>query len=390
MKEMNKWEQIKLIISILLGISVTVLSFFTLVGFLFSPQRIILWVLLLIFYISIISFLILWNRNLSIKKYILLSISIICILIFISIIAYTHYIYTIPSVNETEINIYSYQPFNEKNQLAILNVEANYKLDNNLPVLDGATALYPVYASFVNAVYPIDKYDPRNSIVLCSKTIDAYNNLLEGKVDIIFCAAPSDEQTEQFNNNGINLVLTPIGKEAFVFFVNKKNTINDLSIEDIQNIYSGKIKNWKVFGGRNRNIKVYQRPDNSGSQTALINIMGNKPIIKPLREEISDGMGRIINEVASYRNFNNAIGYSFLYFSTKMVQNNQIKLLSINNIYPSQITIQNDTYPFSDSFFAIYVEKDDKNSNIKPFIEWILSEQGQELIEKTGYIPITK
>jgi len=257
-----------------------------------------------------------------------------------------------------------------------------------LPVLDGATALYPVYAAFVNAVYPSNKYNPDNSIVLCSRTANAYNNLLEGKVDIIFCAAPSDEQLQQFINKDIKIKLVPIGKEAFVFFVNKKNKVENLSIEDIQNIYSGKIKNWKSFGGENKRIRAYQRPDNSGSQTALINIMGNVSVMKPRRENVSKGMGGIINMVASYRNFTNAIGYSFLYFTTEMVRNEQIKLLSINNIYPSKETIQNDTYPFCDFFYAIYAEKDDSNENIKPFIEWILSKQGQEIIERTGYIPI--
>ena len=388
MKELSKWEQIRLVISILLGIGITILSFSLFIGILFSTQRGILWILLLIFHISIIWFLILWNRNKSKCKYIPLSISIACILIAVILINYNNYIQSTPSVRETEVNIYSYQPFSDRNQLAKLNEKAHFKLTDDLPILDGATALYPVYAAFVDAVYPNNKYDPKNSAVLCSKTIDAYNNLLEGKVDIIFCAAPSEEQMRQFINHNIKITLTPIGREALVFFVNKENKVDNLNIEDIQNIYSGKTKNWKFFGGANKNIRVYQRPDNSGSQTALINIMGNIPIVKPRREDVSDGMAGIINEVASYRNFSNAIGYSFLHFSTRMVQNEQIKLLSINNIYPSKETIQNDQYPFCDTFFAIYAEKDDSNVNIKPFIEWILSEQGQELIEKTGYVPL--
>jgi len=98
----------------------------------------------------------------------------------------------------------------------------------------------------------------------------------------------------------------------------------------------------------------------------------------------------IINRVAVYKNFPNAIGYSFLFFSTEMVKNDQIKLLSVEGVYPSKKTIQDGTYPFSDSFYAIYVDTDDKNENIDLFIEWILSEQGQELIEKTGYVPIIR
>ena len=120
----------------------------------------------------------------------------------------------------------------------------------------------------------------------------------------------------------------------------------------------------------------------------LKKIMGNVSIMEPRRENVASGMGDIINQVAVYRNFPNAIGYSFLYFSTEMVKNDQIKLISINGIYPSKETIQNNSYPFSDSFYAIFVEDDEKNENIELFIEWILSAQGQELIEKTGYVKL--
>jgi phosphate transport system substrate-binding protein len=71
-----------------------------------------------------------------------------------------------------------------------------------------------------------------------------------------------------------------------------------------------------------------------------------------------------------------------------MVKNDQIKLLSIEGIYPSMETIQDGSYPFSDSFYAIYNDTADKNENIESFIEWMLSSQGQELVSKIGYIPI--
>ncbi len=153
-----------------------------------------------------------------------------------------------------------------------------------------------------------------------------------------------------------------------MFFVNKNNSIDNLSIKNIQDIFSGKIKYWKELNGANQRIRAFQRPENSGSQTMLEKVMGNIPVMEPRKENVSSGMGDIINQVAVYRNFTNAIGYSFLFYSTEMVN------------YGS--------YPFSDSFCAIYNDTDDKNSNIELFIEWILSSQGQGLISETGYIPI--
>ncbi|MCL2793643.1 MAG: hypothetical protein FWD87_11215 [Spirochaetaceae bacterium] len=69
-----------------------------------------------------------------------------------------------------------------------------------------------------------------------------------------------------------------------------------------------------------------------------------------------------------------------------MVQNDSIKLLSINGISPSIETIQSGDYPFTDYFYAVTTNTE--NENVNKFIEWILSEQGQYLVEKTGYFPL--
>ena len=376
-------------IGILAGFGITVISFAIFFGLIFSVHRAILWLLLLVFYISTISFLILWNKTDSKKVYRVLSIPALCIISAAIIIGYANYTNNIPTVNEQSY-LHRYMPFSEGNLLAKLNEESTLKIHDNLPILDGATALFPVYASFAQAVYP--GFEPKiaKELVLCTGTIEAYEKLLMGKADLIFCAPPSDSQLRQFEEKGIKIKLTPIGREAFVFFVNKSNTVDSLTINDIQDIYSGKITNWKKLGGDNRSIRAFQRPDNSGSQTALKSIMGNTPIMNPRKENVPGGMGDIINQVAVYRNFTNAIGYSFLFYSTEMVKNDQIKLLSIEKIYPSIETIQNGSYPFSDVFYAAYIETEAKNENIDLFIDWIVSSQGQKLISETGYVPISK
>jgi phosphate transport system substrate-binding protein len=320
-------------------------------------------------------------------KYVLF-IPVLCVIFGITVMGYQYHVYKIPTVDD-HILLHRYTPFNPNNLLAKLNVEPDLLITNNFPVLDGATALYPIYASFVQAVYSKDIHENETlwKYLLRSRTDGAYNNLFEGKADIIFAAEPSDTQLSQFIENDKSLKFIPIGKEAFVFFVNKRNPVSNLTIENIRDIYSGKITNWKELNGRNQSIRAFQRPENSGSQTMFENVIGNIPIMAPLTENIS-GMMDIITQVAVYRNFSNSIGYSFLFFTTEMVQNDQIKLLSVEGIFPSKDTIQNGSYPFSDYFYAIYIESNEKNENIEIFIEWILSEQGQELIKRTGYVPI--
>jgi phosphate transport system substrate-binding protein len=377
-------------IAVLIGYVLTILSFLGFLILLFaSTHWEILISILLLCYASVILFLILWNINESKKVFFLLGVSALCIVVGILANKYFERINEIPTVSEKNNSLYWYTPFRENNLLVTLNEEPTMKIIGNLPVMDGATALLPVYASFMQAVYPAEDLTHAvfDKLIYCSGTDRAYTNLLEGKVDIIFCAEPSDEQVEQFSDKGIKLKLVPIGREAFVFFVNKENPVDNITIENINLIYSGKIKNWKKLNGNNQRIIAFQRTKNSGSQTMLEKIMG-LPIEEPRRENVHGDMGGVISQVADYRNFSNAIGYSFLFYATEMVRNDRIKLLSINGIYPSKETIKNNSYPFSGSFYAIYIDNDETNENIGPLINWILSEQGQMLIIKTGYVSI--
>ena len=284
------------------------------------------------------------------------------------------------------------EPFDKDNRLPKLSKKSAFQVTEDIPVLDGATAFYPVYAAFAQAVYPPDGsyslYYKENTTVKCSRTENAYKNLLEGTADIIFCLEPSSEQLREFRRNNLDIKLVPIGREAFVFFVNVKNPVSNLTTRDIQQIYGRRSSTWDMFNGTNEKIIAFQRPKNSGSQTILEKIMGDVPINKPLKEEIPVSMVDIIQEVASYRNYENAIGFSFLFFSNNMAYNKEIKILSINSVKPSVETIKNKKYPYTVDFYAVYIEKKDKNKNIKPFIEWMLSKQGQELVSKCGYVPV--
>jgi len=383
----------RLAIAIVIGLVISVLSFLAFILFIFFAQRDILWVLLGVLYVSTIAFLILWNLKETKIVYWILAVPAVCIASAAAIIGYHNYTQKIQTVEEN-FYTYRYAPFSanrfEKSLLAELEQESTLKIIDNLPVLDGATALYPVYAAFVQAVYPKDEeYYTSKGPVMCNGTNKAYQNLLEGRADIIFCAGPSDAQKERFIEDGLKLKLVPIGREAFVFFVNKNNIVNNITIKDIHGIYSGKIKNWRELNGHYyQRIRAFQRPKDSGSQTMLEKVMGDTPLMEPRRENVPEGMGDIINQVAVYRNFPNAIGYSFLFYTTAMVNNDQIKLLSVESVYPSIETIRDNSYPFSDYFYAIYIDNDKKNENTELFIEWILSKQGQELIQETGYVPV--
>ncbi len=289
-------------------------------------------------------------------------------------------------VNDAEVDLFAYEPFTESEKLARLDQKASFQIDGEVPILDGATALYPLFAAFAEATYPEDIYEPYKGPVATTKTFSAYNRLIKGNVDMIFAAEPSSGQIQAAEETGVELTLTPIGREAFVFFVNSRNPVTDLASEEIRGIYSGDFQSWEQLGGKDDEIRAFQRPENSGSQTTFIKFMGDKDIKEPEIEDVAAGMGGVIDEVASYRNYKNAIGYTFRFYSTEMVRNDKVKLLSVDGIEPSIENIRTGKYPLTSEFYAITAGTE--NPNVQPFIDWILSEEGQKLVEDTGFVPV--
>ncbi|MBQ5661462.1 MAG: substrate-binding domain-containing protein, partial [Clostridia bacterium] len=260
-------------------------------------------------------------------------------------------------------------------------------LEGDLPVLDGAAALLPVYAAVIDQVYPAgcvtfeggafsdDNFYGENfaedSAMQYKNTVRGYRAIVDGETDILFCAAPSEEQKQYAEDMGVELVYVPIGLEGFVFFVNENNPVDDLTVEQIRGIYAGDYKNWREVGGADRVINPVTRLQGSGSQTAFERFMGDREI----------GRKSLLSITGA------SIGFSFRYYMDGIVGNEKVKMLSLNGVYPSAENIQNRTYPIVAQFYAIY-RADNQNENIPRLIEWLLSEEGQALIEASGYVRI--
>lgn len=236
-----------------------------------------------------------------------------------------------------------YMPFTENTQVARLPNKSSFTIQGTLPSLDGATALYPVYAAFVNAVY--DTEDFSEDVLVCTNTPNAYKAIIAGDRDIIFVAGASEKQKQAAEDAGVELVFTPIGKEAFVFLVGKENPIDGLAYQQLKNIYSGKTSKWRTLGwDEGGNIIAFQRPEGSGSQTGLQNIIGSLPIQKPqpLPDKSLVGTGSMMKQVSvEWNGVQPAIGYSYRYYAMTMYPNPDSKLLAIDGIYPSSETITN-------------------------------------------------
>ena len=280
-----------------------------------------------------------------------------------------------PGMQKMSVEVGNYVPFTGSEN--VYSVKDAPKLEGDIPTIDGAAALLPVYAGFVESIYPEssviyngEDYDA-SSAMHYTNTRGAYKDIVDGKADIIICAQPSDEQLAYAKENGVELEMVPIGSDAFVFIVNSNNPVSDITIPQIQGIYSGEITNWKELGGKNQPIAAMRRNKNSGSQTALEKIMGDIPI-KPDYTAL----------------FGSPIGFSFRYYVTGMLGEGGVKILTINGIAPTAETIADGSYPISGNIYAVY-RKGETNENVQKAIDFMLSPEGQKIVEQSGYIPLS-
>ncbi len=290
-----------------------------------------------------------------------------------------------------------YTVYSDHSKLVSLDHQPNFIIEDekDMPVMDGAEACYPVYAAVAKAVYRnIDAIESNalqtdaqyinGKIVTFTNTVQGFYRLLNGEVDLLYGARPSKDQLATAEHEKIALTVTPIGREGFVFFVEPDNPVENLTGDQVRAIYHGEITNWKEVGGKDQAIKAFQRPQNSGSQAMMEYFMGDVSLMEPDTYEIIGGMLDVIDKVAQYTNEDGAFGYSFRYFVERLSQEKNVKLLSIDGVTPTIENIEDGNYPLTVDLCLI-TRTNDPKSNVQKMIDFMLSDDGQEIIRRTGY-----
>ena len=362
---------------------------------------------ILLLFIQLVSLYVFSQDQIPIKKYI---VKILCLVLLCTT---SFYVYQTSPARKYSgghgfdyMNGYSstdlspFYPYSEDSQLVELQEPSTFIIENeeDMPVLDGAEACYPVYSAIAKAVYKdidqIEKaysesedynyYNTNGKIVTFTNTSVGYTRLINGNIDMFFGAKPSKSQLAEAKEAGVEFEYTPIGQEAFVFFVNKDNPVSNLSTQQIKDIYHGDITNWQKVGGLNKDILAFQRPERSGSQAMMTYFMGDIPLKEPLQYEYISGMSGIISDTAQYNGEKDAIGYTFRYFLEGLHQEEDVKILSVDGVEPTTENIKNQTYPISTYLYCVTLKSNQKE-NVKKLKDYLLSSQGQYIIEKTGY-----
>ena len=225
------------------------------------------------------------------------------------------------------------------------------------------------------------------SVLHYHTTDEIFNTLFSRECDIVLSPAPSEEIQQQY---GASLEFIPISNEAIVFLVNKKNSIQNLYLEDIQNIYSGQVTSWENFTRVEKDIVAYQKPENS-----ILQYLFNT-LVLPQGSMMSPPQQIRINEnyelekvISNYDGGEYAIGYDTYYYANTMLYDYNIKMLSIDGIYPTKRNIAKGIYPIMTNYYAVVRANSYAESPEQKLVQYLTSQIGQDLVKQSGYIPLS-
>lgn len=256
--------------------------------------------------------------------------------------------------------------------------------EKTYPKVDGSIVTLPLAEAFKSEFTATDIKEVE---VEHTKTNNAYVNLINGDTDLILVTYPTDEQKKLAEEKDIELEIVPIAKDAFVFFVNKDNSVENLTLNQIQDIYSGKITNWKDVDGNDNEIIAYQRPETSVSQQLMLKlVMQGTEMIEPIKENVSQGKTEIIDVIADYDNKENSIGYSSLYYYSTIYTNDTMRVLSVNGIKPTYDNIKTGLYDLQTTYYAVIRKDELENSNTRKLLNAMKSTIGQNIAKEAGYV----
>ncbi|KEH97701.1 phosphate ABC transporter substrate-binding protein [Clostridium botulinum C/D str. BKT12695] len=254
------------------------------------------------------------------------------------------------------------------------------KDSNKFITISGSTALQPV----VNLV--ADEFMNKNSEIQINVQGGGSGTGLSQVVSGAVAIGNSDfgaEEKIKDKNILKQLVDHKVAISGFVMVVNKDIKVESLTKEQIQDIFTGKITNWKEICGDNEEIQVINRGKSSGSRATFIKTVMDGKVENPEIGTIQDSSGSVQKSVKETKG---AISYLALsYFKNENVKEG-INIIKINNVNADEKNISSEKYPFW-SYEHMYT-KGIPEGVVKSFINYMYSSEGKRIIKETGYIPI--
>ena len=263
-----------------------------------------------------------------------------------------------------------------------------------IPVLDGSTSTYAITQNIYSAYYR--NYDNHPNFPKAhSKTVASYKRLIDGEVEMIFVPDAGEEVLKYAEEKNVKLKFIPIADEALIFFTGTKNKVDNITTEQLHDIYvNNGITNWKELGGDDGTLAAYCRNEDSGSHAQMEQfVLAGEEINEDIsRERTSIMMSSILTEVDDYNQKNEgnyanyAMGYSLFYYylvNSSVLGPLDLKFLSIDGIAPTEETISDGTYPYTTSYYAV-IRDGENNPKVDAFAELMQGEFGQLIAAQSG------
>jgi phosphate transport system substrate-binding protein len=210
--------------------------------------------------------------------------------------------------------------------------------------------------------------------------------MINGGTDICEASRPmKDKEREQVRSrHGKGVKEIPVALDGVAVYVNESSPIQSLSQPQIKGIYTGKITNWRDLGGKDQRIVVYSRENNSGTYVFFKeHVLGNEDFAREV--QTLPGTAAVANAVSRDPA---SIGYGGIAYATG------IRAIAVKRdetseaVHPSLQTVQDGQYPLSRNLFFYTIGE--PGGEVKAFIDWVLSAEGQKICEAVGYYPLVR
>lgn len=247
-------------------------------------------------------------------------------------------------------------------------------------VIDGSTTVGPIAKAFAEYYMSVNK--DVDILVSESGSGNGAKSLINGTCDIADMSRfMKDKEFKAAVGKGIFPVAHVVALDGIAIIVHPSNPVGNITIDQIRDIYKGKIRSWKELGGPNKKIVMISRDTNSGTyETFHKLVMKKQKIVQNCEYVGSNGAVR-----GRVQNTSTAIGYVGLGFLDRSV-----KGLKVNKVYPTLRTISIGKYPIARPLFMFTNGYPKMGSHMYQFVTLYLTKKGQEIIKGIGFVPLTK
>jgi phosphate transport system substrate-binding protein len=279
---------------------------------------------------------------------------------------------------------------------------------HSYPRVDGSTSTYPMQVMVACKILDVSckwtegdfftdtrRIAPTNSLLTSdeheailslyhSGTHGAYMSLIEDTADLIIVARkPSDDELDTAGDEGILLDVRSVALDGFVFLLHQDNPVGSLSLQQIRDIYTGKITNWAEVGGLDGEIHTYQRNPNSGSQELMEKLVMQGEAMLDSPDMILMSM---MGPFSAIHDDPLGIGYSVFFYAENIYPDENVRMIAVEDVEPTSETIAAGSYPLTTEVYVVMRKAPQVPALAQKLRDWLLTDDGQLAVEASGYV----